>query len=142
LILLVNYLMQSGSETGLAIRSEKVWRFYSFSVPVARRRRPKRQPGLMGDPKISDVIQSYFVYVLGSSNANGVRTYVGCTTDMERRLAEHNAGAGARSTRGRQWRIIYAERAGDRSSAQSREWRLKRDRAFRKSLAKHIPGIV
>jgi hypothetical protein len=29
------------------------------------------------------------------------RTYVGWTTDLDRRLAQHNAGTGARSTRGR-----------------------------------------
>ena len=96
----------------------------------------------MGDKKKPDLMQSYFVYVLGSGDANGFRTYVGCTTDLERRLSEHNAGTGARSTRGRKWRIIYSERAENRSAAQSREWRLKQDRAFRKTLARHIPGAL
>lgn len=96
----------------------------------------------MGDKKKPDLMQSYFVYVLGSGDANGFRTYVGCTTDLERRLSEHNAGTGARSTRGREWRVIYSERAEDRSAAQSREWRLKQDRAFRKTLARHIPGAM
>ncbi len=96
----------------------------------------------MGDKKKPDLIQSYFVYVLGSDDSKGLRTYVGCTTDLERRLSEHNAGTGARSTRGREWRIIYSERAEDRSAAQSREWRLKHDRAFRKTLARHIPDTM
>lgn len=77
----------------------------------------------------------YFVYVLGSFGKNAGRTYVGWTTDLERRVAKHNAGAGARSTRGRSWHLLYAERHGSRHEAMSREWHLKRDRRFRKSLA-------
>ena len=76
-----------------------------------------------------------FVYVLGSDGAAGFRTYVGWTTDLDRRLAEHNAGTGARSTRGRTWRILYAERYLTRGDAMSREWHLKRDRKLRKELA-------
>ena len=72
-----------------------------------------------------------FVYVLGSA---GPRTYVGWTTNLERRLREHNSGKGARATRGRQWTLLYAERHAAREEAMSREWHLKRDRAFRKGL--------
>lgn len=75
-----------------------------------------------------------FVYVLGSEDRGGTRTYVGWTTDLDRRLKEHNAGTGARSTRGRRWVLLYAERYATRPEAMSREWRLKRDRKFRKSL--------
>ncbi len=96
----------------------------------------------MDDVQSSNKNKVCFVYVLGSMGTGGRRTYVGWTTDLERRLAKHNAGTGARSTRGREWRIIYAERAEDRSAAQAREWRLKRDRVFRKSLAQHISGAV
>ena len=95
----------------------------------------------MGDKNNQDPVQTYVVYVLGCNGADGMRTYVGCTTDLERRLAEHNAGTGARSTRGRQWRILYSERAEDRSGAQAREWTLKKNRSFRKMLTIHIPGI-
>jgi len=41
-----------------------------------------------------------FVYVLGSGESGQYRTYVGWTTDLDRRLARHNAGTGAKSTRG------------------------------------------
>ena len=75
-----------------------------------------------------------FVYVLGSTGRGGPRTYVGWTTDLQRRLGEHNSGAGARSTRGRRWMLLYAERCATRQEAMSREWHLKRDRAFRKML--------
>ena len=75
-----------------------------------------------------------FVYVLGCHSAGGPRTYVGWTTDLERRLKRHNAGTGARSTRGRAWVLLYAERHPNRAEAMSREWHLKRDRGFRKRL--------
>jgi putative endonuclease len=76
-----------------------------------------------------------FVYVLGSSGKHTYRTYVGWTIDLDRRLAAHNAGTGARSTRGRVWTLLYAERHATRRDAMSREWHLKRDRHFRKLLA-------
>ncbi len=75
-----------------------------------------------------------FVYVLGAEGRGGYRTYVGWTNNLDRRLDEHNSGAGARSTRGREWVLLYAERHDTRRQAMSREWHLKRDRRFRKTL--------
>jgi putative endonuclease len=76
-----------------------------------------------------------FVYVLGSADKGRVLTYVGWTNDLERRLARHNAGTGARTTRGRVWVLLYSERFVRREEAMSREWHLKRDRALRRQLA-------
>jgi len=64
----------------------------------------------------------------------GTLTYVGWTTDLARRLAQHNAGKGAKSTRGRTWILLYAESHDSASEAMSREWHLKRDRPFRARL--------
>lgn len=78
-----------------------------------------------------------YVYILGSASAAGWRTYVGWTTDLDARLAAHNAGTGAKSTRGRDWALLYAERYLTRGEAMSREWHLKRDRKFRRAV---VPG--
>ncbi len=78
---------------------------------------------------------AFFVYVLGTCGKAAFRTYVGWTTHLERRLAAHNSGRGARSTRGQSWALLYAERHATRRDAMSREWHLKRDRRFRKSLS-------
>jgi putative endonuclease len=83
-----------------------------------------------------------FVYVLGSDSPFGYRTYVGWTLDLDRRLAEHNSGSGAKSTRGRVWCLIYAERLPTRIEAMRREWHLKRDRRYRRQLAQSAQGIV
>lgn len=81
---------------------------------------------------------SCFVYVLGSNGAGGFKTYVGWTTNLDRRLSHHNAGKGARSTRGRTWTLLYAEPCKTRTSAMSREWYLKRDRAFRARIKSNL----
>jgi putative endonuclease len=75
-----------------------------------------------------------FVYVLGSNGKGGPRTYVGWTNNLDNRLAKHNAGKGARSTKGRSWVMLYAEKHPTKEEAMSREWHLKRDRKFRREL--------
>jgi predicted GIY-YIG superfamily endonuclease len=59
----------------------------------------------------------FFVYVLGSRSKKDCRTYVGWTTDLERRHRQHNAGVGAKSTRGRKWVLLYSECCKTRSVA-------------------------
>jgi putative endonuclease len=79
-----------------------------------------------------------YVYVLGTRAKNRHLTYVGWTSDIVRRLAQHNTGKGARTTRGRVWVLLHSEEFATRREAMSREWHLKRDRAFRKQLAQAL----
>ena len=80
-------------------------------------------------------VDGFFVYILISIDAGGRHlTYVGWTLDPDRRLAQHNAGTGARSTRGRAWALLHVERLPSKREAMSREWHLKRDRKLRKRL--------
>ncbi len=52
--------------------------------------------------------------------------YTGCTNDLEKRVARHNAGTGARYTRSRRpVELVWNVRVKDRSAALSREARLK-----------------
>ncbi|MCP4093693.1 MAG: GIY-YIG nuclease family protein [Planctomycetes bacterium] len=69
----------------------------------------------------------WVLYLLVSGD--GKRTYVGVTTDMERRLEQHNGErpGGAKSTRaGRPWKLLRSQ-AGfpNRSEAQIEESLLK-----------------
>ncbi len=82
-----------------------------------------------------------FVYVLGCRTRDRYLTYVGWTTDVPRRLGQHNDGSGARTTRGRIWVLLHTERFRTRQQAMSREWFLKRDRKFRKRLAAKLMGL-
>ncbi len=77
---------------------------------------------------------NFYVYILGNSDGRSYRTYVGWTTNLERRLQQHNAGTGAKSTRGRKWTILYAETLETRGAAMSREWHLKHAKQFRRML--------
>lgn len=69
-------------------------------------------------------------------SVRGPRTYVGITTELERRLEQHNGErpGGARSTRsGRPWALgrIYGP-FPDRATAQSAEYTIKRLRGPRR----------
>ena len=64
-----------------------------------------------------------YVYVLECADGT---LYTGYTTDVERRVAEHNAGEGAKYTRGRTpVRPVYIEEHDTRSAAMSREHEIK-----------------
>jgi putative endonuclease len=68
---------------------------------------------------------TWYVYIVRCKDQS---LYTGVTTDLARRLKEHNSSiGGARYTRSRQpVSITYAESAKDRSAACSREYQLKR----------------
>jgi putative endonuclease len=52
--------------------------------------------------------------------------YCGITNDLEKRLSAHNAGDGAKYTRGRTpVRLLYSESCSDRSTALKREMEIK-----------------
>ncbi len=66
---------------------------------------------------------SHYVYVVECSDGT---LYTGYTTDVGRRIAEHNAGTGAKYTAGRTpVSLCYVEYHDSRGSALSREYELK-----------------
>lgn len=67
--------------------------------------------------------RTHHVYVVECADGT---YYTGYTTDVERRVAEHNAGKGAKYTRGRTpVELVYAEAHDSKSAAMSREYELK-----------------
>lgn len=53
--------------------------------------------------------------------------YTGCTTDLVRRVAAHNAGTGAKYTRARRpVALVYAQPCRDRAAALRREAAIKK----------------
>lgn len=67
--------------------------------------------------------KEWFVYIVRCADNS---LYTGITTDLERRLSEHNGEGGARYTRSRQpVELVYQEEAGSRSEASKREMAIK-----------------
>ena len=76
---------------------------------------------------------SFFVYMLKSLSKKPV-TYVGYTKDLKKRIQLHNAGKGAKFTRGRTWKLIYKEVLKSKSKATSREYYIKNNKSLRKKI--------
>ena len=67
---------------------------------------------------------NWLVYIIVCSDDS---LYTGITTDIEKRLARHVGGKGAKYFRGRTpRRLVYLERGHSRSSATSREAEIKK----------------
>lgn len=65
----------------------------------------------------------YHVYLLECADGT---IYTGITTDIARRLKAHADGTGARYTKARgAVKLLYSEKAKDRSAAQKREAEIK-----------------
>ena len=65
----------------------------------------------------------YLVYILRCGDGT---LYTGCTNDLSRRLAAHNAGKGAKYTRSRRpVELVYREEVPDKSAALRREAAIK-----------------
>lgn len=68
-------------------------------------------------------MKRWHLYILACADGT---FYTGITTDLARRIAAHEAGTGARYTRGRgPLRLVYAEECPDQSAALRRERAVK-----------------
>lgn len=66
---------------------------------------------------------SWFVYMLRCGDGT---LYTGVTDNVERRLAAHRVGKGAKYTRGRgPLKLVYQEQVPDKSAALRREYQIK-----------------
>ena len=65
----------------------------------------------------------WYVYMLRCGDGT---LYTGITDDVEKRLAAHRAGKGAKYTRGRSpLELVYTELHPDRAAASRREYQIK-----------------
>ncbi|MBS3805027.1 MAG: GIY-YIG nuclease family protein [Oleiphilaceae bacterium] len=77
-------------------------------------------------------MNQWFLYLIRTARGS---LYTGITTDVQRRLTEHEAGGGrgARSLRGKgPLTLAYHARVGDRVMASRLEWQVKRWPRIRK----------
>ena len=67
--------------------------------------------------------KTWYLYILRCGDGT---LYTGITTDVQRRLAAHRAGKGAKYTRGRApLELVYQEQCPDHSQALKREHAIK-----------------
>lgn len=83
---------------------------------------------------------SFYVYIIQTVKSKIFKTYVGYTIDLKRRLKNHNQNKGAKSTKGHKWKLIYKKKFISKSDAMSYEYKLKKDRKFRKKILNEIIG--
>ena len=74
---------------------------------------------------------TYFVYLIGNCKFSKLTTYVGYTNNLKKRLDLHNAGKGAKFTKGRTWKLIYYEKFKTKKEAMLRENYIKKNRKLR-----------
>ena len=66
----------------------------------------------------------FYVYLIGSLSSNEQR-YVGMTTDLKRRLQEHNDGKSYHTSKFKPWCLVTYVAFSDRAKAESFELYLK-----------------
>lgn len=65
----------------------------------------------------------HYVYILKSEKDN--RRYIGCASNIEKRLAAHNAGDVISTKNRRPLKVVYFEEVSSLSEARKREMKLK-----------------
>ena len=65
----------------------------------------------------------YYVYILKS--LTNIKSYVGITNNVKRRLSEHNNGNNYYTKRYKPWKIVHIERYNKQFDAHNREKYLK-----------------
>ncbi len=80
----------------------------------------------------------YYVYILQNNETKEL--YSGFTTDLKRRLIEHNNNKCKKFTtrKNGKWIVIYAEAYKSEEDARKREYRIKHNGSTKKELFKRI----
>jgi len=66
----------------------------------------------------------FHTYIIFSEKLN--RYYTGSTNNLTRRLVDHNRGKTPYTRTGMPWKLVYAEKFRDKSSAYQREMEIKK----------------
>ncbi len=77
------------------------------------------------------------VYIIKS--VKNLKYYIGCTSNLDRRLFEHNNGYNIATEKDRPWTIVYFEKFNNQQEAFAREKKIKSYKsgnAFKKLLNK------
>tara|TARA_S200000501_G_scaffold132321_1_gene125083 strand:- start:836 stop:1105 length:270 start_codon:yes stop_codon:yes gene_type:complete len=76
----------------------------------------------------------FYVYLIISEKYKNFKTYVGYTTNINKRLNKHNSNKGAKSTRGRIWKVIFKRKFETKKLALKYEYFLKKNKLLRSKI--------
>jgi len=77
---------------------------------------------------------SHNVYLIISKKRGLYKTYVGYAKNIRKRIEAHNSNKGAKSTRGRFWKLLYKRKFKKKKIALKYEYILKKNRKLRKKI--------
>lgn len=77
----------------------------------------------------NSIIMFHYVYLLRSENSGDL--YLGYTTNLRKRLMEHNNGLNKSTKHARPWKLVYFEGCLDKEDALRREKYLKTNQGSR-----------
>ena len=81
---------------------------------------------------------TFFVYLLITKQKNKLISYVGYTSNLQKRLKLHNTSKGAKFTKGKKWKLAYSKHYKTKSIAMSEEIKLKKNYKLRKKIKKNF----
>ena len=76
----------------------------------------------------------YFVYLIISKKNDNIISYVGYTSNLKKRITNHNSSKGAKFTRGRRWKLAYSKKYLSKSVAMREEYKLKKNIKLRNEI--------
>ncbi len=76
----------------------------------------------------------YYVYMLLTNHKGKNYSYVGYTSNLEKRLILHNSSKGAKFTKGKKWKLIYKKKYSSKKIAMRNEYQLKKDYKLRRKI--------
>ena len=79
---------------------------------------------------------AYYVYLIISKHKNKKISYVGYTSNIIKRLIDHNSSKGAKATRGKQWEYAYLKKYNTKNGAMKGEFKLKKNYKLRDKIKK------
>ena len=82
----------------------------------------------------------FYVYVLAEESTG--KTYIGYSSNLQKRVAQHQAGSGAKYTRTGKWRLAYYEAYASKHDAMTRERKLKHYGQSRTHLFRRIRDSI
>ena len=77
---------------------------------------------------------NYFVYILITYSKDRYISYVGYTSNINKRINAHNSSKGAKFTKGRKWKLVFKKKFKTRSEAMKAEIKLKKNQIIRNKI--------